>query len=356
MIAKLQQFIQHKYVLLFSVVVFILGIGVLMAQAATPEEFSLTIPASESPTWNTLQGVGTRIQYPATWHGRAYQAHGGVRNGATYEFTWTDAHSQTIRIEMLEIVNMDTGQLAQTTELAYWQQYGPHRDYALEEILVKGQTAWWLHNTTLSTAPATLWLATGERVYRFRVHDNTTTDEGAQRLRQMLTTLEATPVNWQHAPKFPTGTETSNVQPTTVITTGVPYQRDAAFDYAQTYYDQLTNADNCYLWFDGSTVDCTYHTDDVGVDGAHFVNQTVTAGGRPIPGLWDSAATQVSALRDWLQNDGWYTVTATQARIGDVAIIGPWDDPCWAGVVVTGTNPTLATHSDAYWLVASELY
>ena len=43
--------------------------------------------------------------------------------------------------------------------------------------------------------------------------------------------------------------------------------------------------------------------------------------------------------------------------VGDVAIMGSFDNPCWSGlVVVTGTNPTLATHSEEWWAPADSLY
>jgi hypothetical protein len=135
------------------------------------------------------------------------------------------------------------------------------------------------------------------------------------------------------------------------------YNRGAAYAYAASWWNVQNNSDECYLWYDGSTLDCAQDAGDYGVDGAHFLNRAVYAGGRPIPGLWDAAAKGAANLRDWLLGDGWTTTPAAQAAVGDVAIMGPFNIPCWAGLVVeTGTDPKLATHSGEFWASASSMY
>jgi hypothetical protein len=349
-----------KYFLLVMVLTIALGLSVLVTEADTPVEFSLPIPDTEAETWASFTGVGTKVKYPPGWHGRAYQAQGGVRDSATYEFTWTDAQGLVTRIELLEITNIDTGNIARTTELAYWRQHGALRGYVAEEVTVQGHTAWWIHTEKASSTGfmGTVWLDYGTRMYRLRIHSREETgEEGARRLRQILATLEVTEVDWNRAAEPPAVLlgRSTNAAPTAI--SGVPYNRGAAFNYAQTYYSVQNNADGCYLWYDGSTLDCVYQDGDYGVDGAHFVNRAVHAGDRPIPGLWDGAALRVADLRDWLQADGWLTATAPQAAVGDVALMGPLDNPCWVGLVVeTGSDPVLATHSGEYWSPASQLY
>jgi hypothetical protein len=135
------------------------------------------------------------------------------------------------------------------------------------------------------------------------------------------------------------------------------YNRGAAYAYAASWWNVQNNSDDCYLWYDGSILDCVQNAGDYGVDGAHFINRAVYTGGRPISGLWDAAAKGAANLRDWLLGDGWTTTPAAQAAVGDVAIMGPFNIPCWAGLVVeTGANPTLATHSGEYWASASSMY
>jgi len=336
--------------------------------ATIPPEFTLSIPETEVEDWNTLIGVGSRLRYPPDWQGRPYRAQGSVRDGATYEFVRSDEHGVVARIDVLEIVNPDTGAEAMASELAYWRQHGPRRGYRLEQVTVQDHPAWRVSGgdrDSIASANVTgmVWVEQDERVYRFRLRCQAEASEESKHvLRQMLSTLEATTVDWSRAAEPPptlSGVEALSGMNTISAFASVAYDRDAAYDYAETYWDgsSPTNDDGCYLWYNGSTLDCTYHAGDWGVDGAHFVNRAVHAGGRSIPGLWEGAALRVADLRDWLQSDGWTGVVASQAEIGDVAIIGPFDNPCWVGLVVsTGSDPTLATHSDEYWLQASQLY
>ena len=336
--------------------------------AAKPIEFSLPITETEMEDWNALVGVGTVLHYPPDWQGQPYQAQGGVRDGATYEFVWVDERGVVARIDVLEIVNPDTGAEAMASEVSHWQQHGPRRGHRLEQVTVQDHPAWWINGgSTDGVASANVtdivWIDEGERMYRFRLRCRAEARrEGERVLRQMLSTLEPKAVDWSRAAEPQqglTGGAAASEAYTPAALAGVPYDRSAAYGYAETYWDgsNPTNDDGCYLWYNGSTLDCTYHDGDWGVDGAHFVNRAVHAGGRPIPGLWDGAALRVADLRGWLQSDGWTSVAASQAAVGDVAIMGPFDTPCWVGLVVgTGSDPTLATHSDEYWLAASQLY
>lgn len=255
------------------------------------------------------------------------------------------------------------------SEVSHWQRSSGN--YAVEQVTVQNYPTWLLQTAepqvgSQSTVGLTemLWIDRDERAYRFRLHCRPEAHEEAERrLRQILFTLETTEVDWNRAPEpplaLPDGT-TGNGAEAGLAPLGVPYNRAAAYAYAETYQGVPNNDDGCYLWYNGSALDCTYASGDWGVDGAHFVNRAVYAGGRPIPPLfpdWPDEAKFVWALRDWLQADGWVEVEPAQAEVGDVAIMGPFDEPCWAGlVVVPGSNPTLATHSEEHWLPASTLY
>lgn len=351
---------KNRYSLLLIFLVIALGMSAIVTRADTPVEFSLPIPDSEANTWTLFTGVGTKLEYPPSWQGRAYSTQGGVLDGATYEFIMNDEFGPVTRIEMLEITSADIGNRAQTTELAYWQRYGAQRGYTMEEVTVQGRTSWWIYTEKPASSNAllgTLWVDGGERTYRFRIHCREGNDEeGVLRLRQMLSTLKVGTVDWNRAAKLPMMLPEGSSSNAPSAISGVPYNRSAAFTYAQIYHSIQNNADGCYLWYDGSQVYCTPQNSGYGVDGAHFVNQAVAAGGRGIPGLWDGAASSVADLCDWLQNDGWTIVDAAQAAIGDVAIIGPFTTPCWAGLVVDpGADPTLATHSAELWSPASVL-
>ncbi len=355
-------------VLSYTTILFVLVVSIAIpplhstdsAAVESGEPFSPTSEASVED-WDTLVGVGTVFYYPPDWQARPYQAQGGVRDGAAYEFVWADARGVAARIEVLEIVERSSGVRSLTSELSYWQQHGPERGYEVTRATVRDWPAWWIDGG--GTEAEMLWVDAGERVYRFRLHCRAEArEEGVRVLRRMLATLEVTEVDWSRAagpPSVPSsGRATSGVELAPAALTGVPYYRRAAYAYAETYWEQQGNDDGCYLWYnDDGTLDCQQNPGDDRVDGAHFVNRAVHAGGRPIPGLWDGAALRVADLRDWLVSDGWTEIAASQAEVGDVAIMGPFDNPCWTGLVVsTGSDPTLATHSDEMWSPASTLY
>jgi len=282
------------------------------ATTATLLEFSLPIPEAEGEDWNTLVGVGTVLRYPPDWQGQPYQAQGNVRDGATYEFIWTDERGVAARIDMLEIVEPDVGKAAMASEMSHWREHSGHR---VEPATVQGHSAWWIQMQEPQSEPPwamsfaeLVWIDYGERVYRLRLRCRAEAEEEGKRvLRQMLSTLEMKAIDWSLAAESLlgfSGGEAMNAANTPSALAGVPYDRSAAYDYAETYWNELNNDDGCYLWYNGSTLDCTYHAGDWGVDGAHFVNRAVRAGGRPIPGLWDGAALRVTDLRNWLQSDG----------------------------------------------------
>ncbi len=335
------------------------------ATAALLSEFSLPVPNAEIDTWSTFTGVGTQLKYPPGWEGHIYTTQGGVSNGATYTFIWRDGQTLLAQIDLLEVVTTDTTNL--DAEMSYWQQNGGTHNYSLEQVMAQGYPAWWIHtqeSSGMKQPAGILWVAQGERSYRFRLYSQVDVQASSEQwLRQMVSTFQLATVDWGRTatklvPPMRTKLEESVHTPAAVLS--VTYNRGQALAYAETYYNMQDNSDGCYLWYGGSTLDCTYHDGDEARDGAHFVNQAVAAGGRPIPPLfpdWPDAAKSVWALRDWLQGDGWTVTTAEQAEVGDVVIMGPFNDPCWTGLVVDGGNvPMLATHSGEYWTTASQLW
>lgn len=335
------------------------------ANGQDPPDFPLTIPGAENYDWNTFNSIGAVLRYPPNWHVQAYKSQGSIRDSATYEFIWTDKQGIIAQIEMIEIIEPVTGVSAMESEIFYWQRYGEGRGYLLEQVMIQGHPGWWIGTSEpqkKTKLTGTVWVNWDQRVYRFQLRCRPEVrDEGEHLMRQMLSTLEIKTVDWSRASGFLSEPLTANGHgggaTAPVKSAGVPYDRNAAYTYAETYWNQQDNDDNCYLWYnEDGTLDCQQNPGDYGVDGAHFVNRAVHAGGRPIPNQPTLEGVRVADLREWLQADGWLTVTVAQAQVGDVAIIGPFDNPCWAGLVVeTGSDPVLATHSNDLWEQASLL-
>ena len=77
-------------------------------------------------------------------------------------------------------------------------------------------------------------------------------EESERVLRQMLSTLETTTVDWTRAAEPPPALSSRKavreMNPISALT-GVPYDRSAAYDYAEIYWDGsgLTNDDGCTM-------------------------------------------------------------------------------------------------------------
>lgn len=130
------------------------------------------------------------------------------------------------------------------------------------------------------------------------------------------------------------------------------YDRGAAVQYAHlwTVVNPLMNSDGCYLWFNGSDLRCTHvHSSYWGVDGAHFINMALRAGGIDVPPLWANEAIQIQALRSWLLNNGVGQQVASASDLvpGDVIFVGTNSCWGWGGVVVAvdSQGPLLHVHS-----------
>nr|WP_290668314.1 DUF6531 domain-containing protein [Ardenticatena sp.] len=130
----------------------------------------------------------------------------------------------------------------------------------------------------------------------------------------------------------------------------VTYDRQAAVQYANywTRVAPLSNSDGCYLWTDGSSLQCTFFPGANGVDGAHFINMALQAGGLPVPPLWAGEALRIQDLRAWLLNNGASEVTdPAQLEPGDVVFVGTNGCWGWGGVVVNvdSQGPLINVHS-----------
>ena len=361
----MQRFVAVLLVIIFVSVLLISFFTVVHGQTPTVavgEEFTLPIPNGAANDWLAFTGVGHSLRYPLAWKALPYQTQGGIRAGAMFQFLWTDPLGLVAQIEALEIVDASDGTAVLKTELAYWQQTAP-RNYQVEAVTVQGYPGWWIHAAqpldTLGLM-GVLWTNWGDRVYRFRLTCRPAACmESEQQLRQMLSTLQVATVDWNRA-SVPLPTSSQNTSGRAVVvpnsTSVVNYNRGAAFAYANSWWNVTNNSDGCYLWY-SSVLGCVKDPGDYGVDGAHFINRAVYAGGRPIPGLWDDAAKDVASLSNYLQADGWTETPVAQAALGDVAIMGPFTNPCWTGLVVkTGADPTLATHSGEFWASANSMY
>lgn len=135
---------------------------------------------------------------------------------------------------------------------------------------------------------------------------------------------------------------------TTTATGSVAYDRAAAVNYANTFVNLFDNSDDCYLWYNGNMLLCYYKEGYWGVDGAHFVNRALKAGGLPLPGVPDPVAKSSGPLRDWLLAHGGQEVgSASELQPGDVIFFGRNGCWGWEGVVasVDAQGPKLHLHS-----------
>lgn len=127
----------------------------------------------------------------------------------------------------------------------------------------------------------------------------------------------------------------------------VSYDRDDAKRYATTFVNQFDNSDDCYLWYNGASLRCSYLEGYWGVDGAHFINRALRSGGLHIPGLWDGEALRVKDLREWVLDHGGQDIdNVRDLKKGDIVFYGTGSCWGWAGLVVeTGSRPKVALHS-----------
>ncbi len=330
----------------------------------TPEppqrpEITLRDATGETSRWSRFTDAGFALRYPSDWQVRVLP--GQVAGTRIVEF----AHSMPdgrvdAAIQVWETWLSPDEDWEQDAELMFWRERGTQEHAAVEPVLVNGQPGWRVRISGPVVPGAVVQsVLVGQegRLYRFRLYlyQDMIVEPYVRVLGLVMGTLRTRRVSPPFIAPSPTEpTEAPRALSVSPASTTVNYNRGAAYAYARRWWNKQNNDDGCYLWYNESVLDCTYHSGDWGVDGAHFVNRAVAAGGRPIPGLWNSEARTVSALRTWLLNDGWTVVSASQAQVGDVVIIG---NQCWAGLVVeAGDPPVVATHSIERWGSAEPLY
>ncbi len=321
-------------------------------------EVSLPDTTGETAQWSIFTSTGFIVRYPSDWQARTLPDQIAGTQIIEFAHSTSDGHVDAA-IQVWETWPSPDSDWEQDPELRFWREQNARQAHLTERALVGGQPGYLMqakHIVPGDLARAVFVMHEG-RLYRFRLYlyQTSVIEPHLRTLGLMIGTLQMKEAT---GPASPTLSVTVQEMPSTAqaspaAVSNYNYNRGAAYAYAATWWNKQNNSDGCYLWYNGSVLDCTYNLGDWGVDGAHFVNRAVAAGGRPIPGLWNMEARTVSNLRTWLINDGWTAISASQAQIGDVVIIG---SQCWAGLVVQpGNPPTVATHSTERWGSAGPL-
>ncbi len=297
----------------------------------------------ETTQWLTFTTSSFNVRYPSDWKAQALPER--VAGTHIVEFSpQASAGRVEASIQVFETWWPANTDWEQEPELMFWREHCLRYSCVMEQVPIRGQAGWQMSAQGLIHAgdlARAVFVMQDERLYRFRLYlyQSETIDPYVQIFDLMLGTLQ--PIEEAIKPTGATlpAQAVSQVAPITPATLTVNYQRSLAYAYAAAWWNKENNSDNCYLWEDKTThaLDCEKNANDQGVDGAHFVNRAIWTGGRPIPQLIPAQpydvveAIRVSALRSWLViTDGWTVVSAAQAQVGDVAIIG---NQCWAGLL-----------------------
>jgi len=327
-------------------------------------EVSLPDTTGETAKWSIFTSTGFIVRHPSDWQARTLPDQ--IAGTQIIEFAHIAPSGRVdAAIQVWETWLSSDSDWEQEPELRFWREQNAKQDRLTERALVGGQPGYLMQ--TKRIAPGDLsqavFVMQKGRLYRFRLYlyQTKVIEPHLRTFGLMIGTLQTRDAS-RPASLAPSATMPEMplaAQASLAAITNYNYNRGAAYAYAATWWQEQNNSDGCYLWDSESVLDCIYHSGDRGVDGAHFVNRAVWTGGRPIPQLIPERpydvleAIRVSSLRAWLINDGWTTVSASQAQIGDVVIIG---SQCWAGLVVEpGNPPKVATHSIEYWGSAEPL-
>jgi hypothetical protein len=326
------------------------------------QEVTLRDTTGETARWSQFTSEGFDLRYPSDWQARVLPDQ--IAGTRIVEFTHSTPDNRVdASIQVWETWLSPGEDWEQEPEVQFYRKQAGQANHVAEPVLVSGQPGWMtqaqppINSGSLMRA---VFVARESRLYRFRLcaYQDKIIAPYLRTFGLLMSTLQtrldpnrpSTLTPLESAPKA------LAAGPVSLAAVTANYNRGAAYAYAAAWYNQQNNGDGCYLWYNGSVLDCVFNSGDYGVDGAHFVNRAVWSGGRPIPQLLPSyplEARTVSALRSWLINDGWIAVAASQAQVGDVVIIG---NQCWAGLVVqTGNPPVVAAHSSEWWGSAGSL-
>ncbi len=358
---RMAGFVATMLISLAMVALLVVAVNAQSPTPPLPPEMALSDVSGETASWQVFTGTwGFTIRYSPNWEIIVDPGQGHAANTHIVEFRYALPNSYVI-LEVRETVLPPGTDWHTDPEVSLWHVADDWPNYHLETVSLNGQDAWLaqLKEAEILSLQQMIFTGNNDRLYSFRLHSSLPMSDSVwQTFALMLGTFQPGngPVKLEKPyTAFPfrgTGILSS------LNTSASGYDRAEVYQYAQTYHNQNANNDGCYLWYTSTAgVDCTWRSGAIGVDGAHFVNRAVNVGGRPIPNWPQVEGAQVAALRDWLVNDGWTIVPTTSAQIGDVVIVGPWGNPCWAGVVVsTGNDPYVATHSNNGWWQASTVW
>jgi hypothetical protein len=328
-------------------------------QPIQQQEVTLRDTTGETARWSQFTSEDFNLRYPSDWQARVLPDQ--IAGTRIVELTHNTSDNRIdASIQVWETWLSPGEDWEQEPEVQFYRKQGGQDNHVTEAVLVGGQPGWMMQTQSPINSGSLMravFVAHGSRLYRFRLYmyQDKIIVPHLRTFGLLMGTLQtqqgitgpSTLMSPEPTPKALTAA------PVSLAAVTANYNRGAAYAYAAAWYNQQNNSDGCYLWYNGSVLDCVFNSGDYGVDGAHFVNRAVAAGGRPIPGLWNFEARTISVLRTWLINDGWTAVAASQAQVGDVVIIG---NQCWAGLVVqTGNPPTVATHSIEQWGSAGPL-
>lgn len=190
----------------------------------------------------------------------------------------------------------------------------------------------------------------GKASYSLQLYGAELDDVTWQLFYDLVTSATARPENLPESTWAQASVQVDGPQPEVRATQQVSYTRSAAVQYANhwTRLIPLCNGDGHYLWEDGGSQCMLSPAYRSGVDGAHFINMVLSAGGLPAPLLWAPEAMQIASLRTWLLSNGGQEISDPLVLLpGDVVFVGTGDCWGWGGVVVSSDSvgPLLNVHS-----------
>jgi len=262
---------------------------------STPEppqrpEIALRDTTGETFRWPRFTDAGFTLRYPSDWEVRVLPDQ--VAGARIVEFAHSTSDGMVdATIQVWETWLSPNEDWEQDAELTFWREHSVQGNVAVEPMLVNGLPGWrvrTLHPVAPGTLAQNVLVGREGRLYRFRLYlyQDAVVEPYVRVLGLMMGTLRTRGVSSSPSTLRSTESmESPQALSVSPASTTVNYNRGAAYAYASMWWNRQNNDDGCYLWRNGSVLDCAYHSGDWGVDGAHFVNRAVAAGGRPIPGL-----------------------------------------------------------------------
>jgi len=281
----------------------------------SPQQLEITLrdTTGETVRWPRFTDAGFTLRYPSDWEVRVLPDQ--VAGTRIVEFAHSTSEGAVdAAIQVWETWLSSDEDWEQNAELKFWREHGAQENVAVEPVLVNGQPGWRvraLHPVVPGTLAQTVLVGRDGRLYRFRLylHRDTMVEPYVRVLSLMIGTLRTRKVSpTVTTPGLSESMETSRVLSASPASITVNYNRGAAYAYARTWWNRQSNDDNCYLWYNGSRLDCIYHSGDWGVvcmrrmaDGLSFCQPYCGIGRRfrPSSGLgcmWAIARVGIGAM------------------------------------------------------------